>query len=72
MSAASRAYCQRRLEDIDRRLAERRGHVGPTGPMETPDGIVFSGYLGRLGPGENVDDLLELRVKWMALLERQS
>jgi hypothetical protein len=72
MSQASRAYCQRRLDDIDRQLAEQRGYVGPMWPVETPDGVEFSGFLGRFGPGKNVDDLLEQRVKWMALLAQQS
>jgi hypothetical protein len=61
MSTASRAYCQRRLAAIDRQLAERRSYLGPTD----------HGILGRIWAGKNVDDLLDQRAKWAALLQQQ-
>lgn len=73
MSKTSRAYCERRITAIDRQLAERRPHAGPIWPEETSEGIRFGGYIGYLaGTASNVDDLLEQRAKWMALLEQQS
>jgi hypothetical protein len=58
----SKAYIARRIERLDALIAERRGYVGPIWPSE--HGETFGGWIGRFGPGKNVDDLLELRAKW--------
>jgi hypothetical protein len=71
MSEASRAYAQRRIDAIDRMLGERRGYVGPLWPTETSAGVRFGAWLGRLGPGPNIDDLLEQRARWQTLLQQQ-
>ena len=69
MSEAARRYCQRRLDAIDRAINERRPYAGPIWPSEHGEAFDF---IGRTGPGVNVDDLLELRIKWERLLERAS
>jgi hypothetical protein len=72
MSAASRAYCQRRIEAIDRELAERRSYVGPIWPDErgeTFGGLVFRAFSAP--PPENVDALLDLRLRWVRRLAEQ-
>jgi hypothetical protein len=56
----SRAYITRRIARLDAQIVERRGYVGPVWP---------SGFLVRVGPGRNVDDLLELRAKWQQLYD---
>jgi hypothetical protein len=66
MSHESRAYCQRRIERIDRQLAERRRYVGPLGSGN------YASYTWYADAPPNVDGLLEQRAMWMRLLSKQS